>query len=46
MGRREKVGWDALVLEVSEIFLHLYVEPVNFPAEGGNGSTDSCAFVS
>ena len=34
------------MLEVSEIFLHLDVEPVHFPAQCGDGSPHGCAFVS
>lgn len=37
---------DVLVLEGSEILLHLYVEPVDLPAECGDGGTHGRAFVS
>lgn len=33
------------MLEVSEILLHLDVEPVDFPAEGRDGGADGSAFV-
>lgn len=36
---------DILVLEVSEIFLHLYVKPVDFSAKCGDGGTDGGTFV-
>lgn len=38
--------WDILVLEVSEVFLHLYVKPVYLPAECDDGGAHGCGFAS
>ena len=37
---------DVLVLEIPEVFLHLYIEPVDLPAQSGDGRTHGSGFVS